>query len=149
MEELKSCPFCGNKDIKIEWTERKNFSGYIVWCWRCDVEQLHLCDDHLPEFREEAIKKWKSYQGKIQMNQIDVIVNHQNVEDIFWNYAIKNPEILPVFQLSLFHGGITNDAFDLTAFEKYVRSNGYLIGYLRVYKAFSYHLLRQICVKND
>jgi Lar family restriction alleviation protein len=56
MEELKSCPFCGNKDIRIEY-RHLNCRAYIIYCLGCDVE-MNVCGDECASHRQDAIDQW-------------------------------------------------------------------------------------------
>jgi Lar family restriction alleviation protein len=53
MEELKPCPFCGHKDIKIEYRG----DGYVVYCYKCDAE-MNVCGDECASHRQDAIDQW-------------------------------------------------------------------------------------------
>lgn len=47
-EELKPCPFCGDKTVYVYWREEQ----YFVSCNNCD------CEGGKQDTQEEAIKAW-------------------------------------------------------------------------------------------
>jgi Lar family restriction alleviation protein len=51
--ELKSCPFCGNKDIKVLYRGR----NYVCFCYGCDVE-MYVRGDECASHRQDAIDQW-------------------------------------------------------------------------------------------
>lgn len=61
--ELKPCPFCGNKNIKIHEKRRGNYrrtgDNYQAWCTRCKARGPLVKD--IPSI---AIEKWNEYYDR-------------------------------------------------------------------------------------
>lgn len=52
-EELKPCPFCGSKDLKISVYNNKGGTVYQVYCYRCGANGPDYGDN-----KQWAINAW-------------------------------------------------------------------------------------------
>lgn len=52
-EELKPCPFCGSKDLKIRVYHNVSGAVYLVHCYRCGANGPDYCDN-----KHSAINAW-------------------------------------------------------------------------------------------
>ncbi len=53
MEELKNCPFCTSKDLKISVYHNEGGAVYQVHCCRCGANGPDYCDN-----KHSAINSW-------------------------------------------------------------------------------------------
>jgi Lar family restriction alleviation protein len=50
--ELKPCPFCGDKELQVHNFDTIDGKRYEVWCWQCGARGTVTSSE------EAAIKRW-------------------------------------------------------------------------------------------
>ena len=63
-DELKSCPFCGSKQIGTKLDYKTDTVGFTVYCLECRVERTKWVSRHTIQFKDvtqainESIYNW-------------------------------------------------------------------------------------------
>lgn len=103
----------------------------------------------MPEKKERAknaIQKWKNYKvGELRINLTNS-PTISNLEDIFWNYAKNNVDILAIFQLSMFNSRLT-EPFEYDVFYEYINENSYTSDFLIIQNEFIRKYMQLACDK--
>lgn len=67
MDELKPCPFCGNKAVLEDLGGYETCGRFFVRCTKCDIAQ-----DNLWATKKTAIRRWNKRVSKEgEANEVD------------------------------------------------------------------------------
>ena len=111
------------------------------------VYMLYVTQPQKKERTMNAIKRWLKYRDHFFETRGEEVLTYRNVEDVFWNYAKNNLEVVIVQQLALYHAGICKNPFDLSELEFYANDNYYGNDLIANIREIADHLNDQICYK--
>lgn len=58
MEDLKPCPFCGNKDVSVTRSEWLNEACAIIRCLECGAMLMRLAKLKMAAAKAEVVSAW-------------------------------------------------------------------------------------------